>query len=454
MTKVRVCLILLVLFGLWGLSGCKKSQKIDKVVSPRIAELHESFTEPAQTRLEKTYRIAMPVAGRIGRIELEPGDAVQAGQVLAVFDRLPLEQRVVEARSAVNELTANLSVQDYHQLEETAKLNTQASIDAAEQSLKAAEAQVEAQEARYQRSVKELERVEQLAQTKTLPQSELDDARLEAETSLIEWRRQEFNASAFRFLYVATRLGPRFIEEWLSRKSLNRDVFVEQLAQAQARLKRAEHELSLASIVSPIDGVVLEKYDQGDNSLPGGQQLLLLGDLAQLEIIVDVLTQDALRLTPGAKVQLEAASRLPLISGEVKRIEPAGFTKLSSLGVEQQRVNVIVALAERPAGLGVGYRLQARFFTASKADALVVPRFSVLQAPYRPTEDGDTPMSLNGSFYVLKIEEGKLVKQPVELGLRSDLFLEITSGLSASDEIVATPSANMEEGAKVKLSKK
>jgi len=150
-----------------------------------------------------------------------------------------------------------------------------------------------------------------------------------------------------------------------------------------------------------------------------------------------VLTQDVLRLREGSDVSLQAAVGREPIAGKVARIEPAGFTKLSSLGVEQQRVNVIISLEGGRGNLGVGYRLQARFTTGAKADALIVPRYSVLQAPDR-------------AFYVLKAADGVIAKQTVAIGLRSDLELEILSGLGESDPIIARPDATMKEGMRVK----
>ena len=278
--------------------------------------------------------------------------------------------------------------------------------------------------------------IQKLASDKTLSQSKLDDARLLANTSLIELRKQEFYRAAWGALLVAVRLGPKAVSDWLGKKSLEKSVLIRQLEQARARLRRAKHELKLAEIRSPIDGIVLNRYEQGDKTVPAGQDLLLLGNLDQLEVIADVLTQDALRLSPGSEASLSPASGREPLAGKLKRIEPAGFTKLSSLGVEQQRVNVIVSFVGKPTGLGVGYRLEARFFSHSKADALVVPRFSVLQAS-------------DQTLYVMKIEGGKLKRQTVRVGLRSDLKLEIVDGLSEQDTIVAAPDATMKDGGKV-----
>ena len=219
---------------------------------------------------------------------------------------------------------------------------------------------------------------------------------------------------------------------------LQRGTRTEVVQQADARLAKAIHQLNLASITSPIDGVVLERHEQGNRALNSGHKLLLLGKLEQLEVEADVLTQDALLLSPGGPVTLELAGSDKTFAGKVRRVEPAGFTKVSALGVEQQRVRVIVALGKRPDGLGVGYRLHARFITATREAALIVPRFSVLQSP-------------DGRFYVFKIVNGQLKKQHVKIGLRSDLMLEIVSGLELTDDVVATPDANLKSGQQVSI---
>ncbi|NQU42729.1 HlyD family efflux transporter periplasmic adaptor subunit [bacterium] len=419
------------------LVGCGEGPEVE-ALHPRRGIIEEAFEEPGRTRLENSYPVSMPVNGRIARIELEAGDRVEAGQSLVEIDRVPFEQDLAEARAAVAELEAQVEVEKDVRLESTAKIGAEATISAALEALNAMDSQIDAEQARADRTQKELRRIEELARERTVPESELDDARLAAETAVIELRKQEFYRSALKFTIVAIRLGPKSIEQWLARKDLTVAVTAQQLLQARARLVRAEHQNQLARVISPIDGTVLERYERGDSVLSAGQALLLLGNLNQMEVIVDTLTRYALRLQPGTAVELESA---PLrIEGRVKRVEPAGFTKLSSLGVEQQRVNVIVSMGERPANLGVGYRLRAHFITSRKEDALIVPRYSVLQAP-------------DQTYYVFKIGEGKLVRQPVRLGLQGDLALEIAEGLEAEDEIVARPDATMAEGESVSVAR-
>lgn len=417
--------------------GCRHGDEVE-TIAPRRGPIEESFVEPARTRLAKTYPITMPVDGRIARIELEPGDQVKAGDVLAKIDLLPFEQAVAEAEAALTELGAEIKVKEDNRLEEITAEGADHSVEAAGEALKASDEEVAAQKARRDRAAKDLKRKKELAAKKVIAEDELDDAALADETALIELRKQEFNRAALNAMVVTVGLYPKAVRQWVAKKGLEKAVLTHKHAQAKARLALANHRLQLAKIVSPITGVVLARHEQGDRPLNAGAPLLLLGNLDQLEVEADVLTQDALRLRDGSEVRLEPAAGIGPIPGKLKRIEPAGFTKLSSLGVEQQRVKVIVSLDGKHDGLGVGYRLRARFLTGSKPDALIVARFSVLQAPDR-------------SFYALKVVDGKLVRQPVDIGLRSDLELEVTKGLSPTDRIVARPDATMKDGMKVKV---
>lgn len=414
------------------LAACSAETELE-TLSPRRGEIREFFDEPARTRLAREFLIAMPLDGRIGRIEPEPGDAVAKGQNLIAFDRLPTEETAREARSALAELEQQLVLNAYDEIEKSMRIELEATVDAARDVLRATDAQVEASGARARRADKERTRIATLAEQGSASHGQLDDAALQAETSVIDLREQEMLRAAFHTLFTAIKLGPEYIDEWLGRKRIEREVVVQQLSQARARLARAEHDLELTRIVSPIGGVVLERFEQGGGPLPAGRPLLRLGNLEELEVVADVLTQDALRLAVGAEVRLTATGLGESLEGRVKRVEPAGFTKLSSLGVEQQRVKVFVTPARRPPGLGVGYRLQARFYTGVKQDALIVPRFSVLQG-------------VDGGHYVFMVIAGELVRQAVTVGLRNDLDFEIADGLSPDAEIVAAPNTEMGEG--------
>lgn len=417
-----------------GAVGCDGARVDVRGIAPRVGEIRESFREPAMTRLANTYLITMPVDGRISRIDLEPGDAITGGQALVGIDRVFLAHDVVEAQAAVGQVEAELAVIDSTDLEQTNLRQTRQILAATAETIKAAQSQVDAARVRAENAEREFDRLKALReQTGEVTESELDARRTAAETALIELREREFTVASLRAQLTAAELDPQKITDSLGLKKLQRHVLAAQLDQARARLARARHRLELASIAAPVTGVVLEKYEQGDRMVMAGTPLLLVGDLGELEAEADVLTQDALRLEIGSEVYLDPGIRLPNIKGSVERIEPMGFTKLSALGVEQQRVKVIVRLDERPEGIGVGFRLQARFFTGTKDRAVVVPRYSVMQAEDR-------------SYYVFRVDNGRLARQSVTVGLRSDLEIEITSGLDRSVTIVAAPDTTMRDG--------
>jgi len=405
LVNVKRSVVILLVSVLVGVSGCVDYEV--EVSGPERGLIEVSFREPAVTRLENKYLITMPVNGRIGRVGLIPGDEVRAGEMLVDFDRVPLEQALAEAEAVVQGAEALVA--------ELARGARQQEIEAARTGLEWAKA-----EADY--ALKEFERMQGLYKAGAGTDQSLqaaDSANKVAQAAL-------HDAEAQLSLILE---GPRVEAKQRAATALR---------QAEARAVQARHILELANVCSPIDGVVLEKYDDGDRTLPAGQPLLLLGSLDELEVEAEVLSQDALRLEVGGPVRLEMGFDKETIEGSIKRIEPAGFMKLSSLGVEQQRVNVIISFEEeRPAELGVDYRIHARFITGSKQGALVAPRFSVLQ---------DT----EGNYYVLKVAGGILQKAVVTLGMRNDLQIEIVEGLAEDDVIVKTPDTTMKEGEKVK----
>ncbi len=401
---VTIAVLLLVSLGLF--SGGAEIE----VISPTRGEIRESFREPSKTRLENTWKIAMQVAGRIGRIDSEPGDRVTKGQVLAEFDLVDFNNAIRDAEANIERLRSALRVLDDNTLELTSLSEAEAVAQSAEESVRGAGARVKAAQARVDYTQKEVAR--NLAADRTVSDSELDATRYEADTAVEDLSRANSDLESQRAMLKANRLAPKRIRQTIERKKIERVENLAQLAGAQAILERVRHDLELARVISPIDGIVLERYERGERPLPLGQELLLLGNPGEIELEAEVMTEDALKLAPGGKVLLESLFGSLKLNGRVKRIEPQGFTKLSSLGVEQQRVLVIVEIEDPPENLRVGFRLHARFFTGYKTDAIILPRFAVLQAP-------------DQTYYVYAVEDGRLTRREVKLGLRSDLEHEI-----------------------------
>lgn len=215
-------------------------------------------------------------------------------------------------------------------------------------------------------------------------------------------------------------------------------VLTAQIQQTNAGIAIALYGLKESIMYSPINGTVLNRYTQGGKWFATGSQILSIGDLNQLKVICDVLSQEAQQVKIGDTVLLTSIGNPITLCGKVSRIYPAGFTKKSSLGVDEQRVNIIIDLVNpQTAHLGVDYRVQAQFLVGTRAkNALIVPRFSVLQ------DD-------QGNHYVMLAKNKKLHKQVVKIDIITDNKISIINGLNVNDNIVAQPTADMRDGMKV-----
>jgi HlyD family secretion protein len=417
------------------LCACAPPREVE-VLQPRRGDLVEAFSEEARTRIARTYPVTMPATGRIDRIDLEPGDRVRKGQVLAHFDRLPAASEVEEARARVRALELRQEAARDVGVEVASAHQARLRLEAQRRGLATLQAELASAGKEAEQARREAERNRGLFEKGWISQQSEEQTRLAAATRQDAVRQAEARLSQARQELESSRQSIQIEEEQSARRRLESRSLSGDLAAARAELESALHEQAQLQVRSPIDGVVLERFEQGGGQLNGGTRLLLLGDARALEAVAEVLTEDALKLAPGTPVELESAPGDPPLTGKVLRVEPAGFTKLSSLGVEQQRVKVILKLASPPGKVGAGYRLRARFLTQRKSDVLLVPRYSILQRP-------------DGSYAVLKVVDGALRWQTVKLGLRGELDLEVREGVTPEDRLVALPEATMAEGEKV-----
>lgn len=349
----------------------------------------QAIEEDGRTRLKDRYTVSAPVAARVLRITLREGDRVAAGDTVAVL--LPAMSAMVDARST-REATERHHV---------AKANvTRAAARVARAQLGAEEAQLE------------LHRVEKLAREGFLSASRLDSARL----ALAGARREVDAARA------------------------ERDAAGHDEAQAAAALLPANGAQGgkPLNVKSPVPGVVLKVPQASEGTVPAGTALLDIGDPARMEVIAELLTTDAVQAQPGRHAVVERWGGPP-VEGRVRRVEPAAFTKVSALGIEEQRVKVIVDLDSAPPGwqaMGDGYRVTLRVITQSVDQALLAPVGALF-----PIGDGGT------GVYV--VQDGRAKLQPVELGGRNGNEAWVRSGLQAGQAVIVYPPPTVAEGKRV-----
>jgi HlyD family secretion protein len=350
----------------------------------------QAIEEDGRTRLRDRYVISAPATARVSRILLREGDPVQAGDTVAVLT--PVMPSMLDERG-MREAAARL---------------------------KAAEAGVAAATARAQRAQVtrdemqlEMHRAEKLAREGFLSTSRLDSARLARDGAL-----RELDAA------VAAR-----------------EVAAQERAHAAAVLQPSGTDAGRPlALRAPVAGVVLRIALASEATVPAGTPLLDVGDPRRLEVVADLLTTDAVQAVPGTRAMVERWGGPP-VAARVRRVEPSAFTKVSALGIEEQRVNVLLDVADPPPAwslLGDGFRVTVRVLTASVDEAVVVPLGAVF-----PFGDGGTA--------VYRIEAGRAKLQPVELAGRNAVSGWVKSGLQPGQAVIVYPPPAVAEGKRVRV---
>jgi HlyD family secretion protein len=407
--------------------------------------VQEYVDERGKTRLPQTYNVTMPLEGRISAIDLIEGTPVLKDQVVARIVPSDLNLSVEAATAAVDRLKASIRENDDTSVESTGLKQSLEYVKSMDRTVEAAKAQVESGRAKLDYANSNVDRIRKTYQSKTATQDEYDQAQLQQVQAGVEYQQDMLILRAVEALQAATALLPTGVRQYIERKDLTHDVLKMQLEEANVHLKETERDRNRGELRSPVDGVVLERAISDERQAAAGTVLLKIGRLEDLEVEADILSQDVVNVKDGDAVEITGPAIGPTPArGTVKQIYPAGFTKVSSLGVEQQRVKVIIAFnAEDLArlrtqrDLGVDYRVRVRVITAEKKDALTAPR----SALFRGGE---------GKWQVFAVRGSHAQLQAVETGLMNDETAEITSGLEAGELVVLAPETSLKDGMRVK----
>lgn len=417
-----------------------------EAAAARRGPVREYVDEEGKTRLAETYLVTMPYDGRIEPIDLIEGTPVTKGQVVAQIKAVDIELQKALAKSAIERLKASIRENDDASVETTAHAQSVSMVESMDRMVEAAGAQVKASEAKIEYAEKYLSRMQQLAKSSATSEDELDQARVAQVEANVQYQQDVLVQRASEALRTATALLPTAMRQYIQRKVLAHDVLEQQLAEAEVRMREAEKNERLGQMTSPVDGVILERAVSNERQLAAGTLLLRIGRWEDLEIEADVLSQDVVRVKDGQSVEVHGAAigETPA-RARVKRIYPAGFTKVSSLGVEQQRVKVIMAFEpddwkrlRDDNGLGVDYRVRVRIFTAEATGGLVIPRSALFRGA-------------KNDWRVFTVRSGRAHLQAVKIGLANDESAEVTDGLAPDDLVILAPETNLTEGQRVRV---
>jgi HlyD family secretion protein len=347
--------------------------------------LRVTVDEDGETRAHDRFVIASPIPGRMLRIELEEGDSVRENQVVAMIEPLPLNQQQRE--------------------EVLGRIGT------AEAAKRQADARAEHAREDYEQSRRDRERAEQLGREKVISAQALEQARNAEITSAEEMQAARFNALAAASEVKVARAGLVGI----GNSTAGRKVI---------------------SLHAPVAGRVLRVVEKSERVVQPGAPLVVLGDPGKIEIVTDVLTTDAVNIKPGATAFLEAWGGNRPLRAKVRLVEPAGFTKISALGVEEKRVNVIADFIDPPDQLGDGYRVETRIVTWESPDVLKIP--------------GSAAFREHDGWSVFVVDKSRARRRSVQIGHRNQTEAEILNGIGAGEDVILHPSNQLREGVRVR----
>lgn len=365
------------------------------VVEPR--RLQVTVNEDGITRIREKYVVSTPLAARLMRIGLKVGDAVTAGET--ILARLqPTDPALLDPREVAR---------------------AKARVKAAEGRLQQSQAELARAKAALEHAETEMGRFMRLAASNAATQTQADEARL-----LFRQRTEEYRVA-------------RFAEE-IARYELE----LEQAALLRTQSDSADNGDGDGDFLvrSPITGRVLRLFQESAAVVQAGAPLLEVGDPSDLEIVVDVLSTDAVRISPGAAVRIEQWGGETPLAGRVRLVEPSGFTKLSALGVEEQRVNVIVDFldpVEKRSSLGDGFRVEARIVIWEGEDVLSIPTSALFR---------------QGNEWACFVAQGRRAeRRDIRIGRSNGLLAQVLGGVAKGERVILHPSDAVADGVEIEL---
>ena len=366
--------------------------QLASVASVSRGPLEISFTEDGKTRLQERYLVTAPVGGVVQRIALRPGDAVRAGQPVA----------------EINPSSSSL-------LDPRARSQAEADISTADSAARAARQRTLAARTASEVAQTDYRRLQPLAQAGMISPAQLDNTRAQAALASSEFETAQADEKITERRLQAARA-------------------------ALAQEGRAAHAGSkVLTVTAPVDGVIIKRLVESASPVAVGEGLLEIGNPAALEIEVEALSTDAVRLRPGLKARVLRWGGEGVLDATVSRIEPGGFTKVSALGVEEQRTRVLLDLNSprwRWAALGDAFRVEIEFIISQQSDVLQVPASALFRA---------------GEGWAVYRLDGRVARStPVRLGARSSTTAQVLEGLQAEQEVILQPDDRIKDGTRIK----
>ncbi|MBU1138163.1 MAG: efflux RND transporter periplasmic adaptor subunit [Proteobacteria bacterium] len=346
--------------------------------------------ERARTSLPHIYHVTMPLQGRVLPITVEEGDEVKTGEIVVRLEDIDWQDTTRQVKDIL------VAVDNW---------------------IQASEAQVKANRIRQDFTKWEWEKNEILLKSASISERQGRDSKREYLDSTVKIEESQAMYHMSKAFQSMVELMPAYVKRNLDR----------------------------TLVTSPVNGTVLKRHVWNEKVMTPGEPLLDIGNLAEMEVTADILSEEAVHIQSGDKVEIfgESVGGTP-IQGSVRLVQPEAFTKMSSLGVEEQRVAVKIAFAEQALDalnqsgktIGLHYRVRVRIITDEKPRAVVVPRTSLFRG-------------MEGNWQIYRVISGRAELTNVEVGLMNDHQAEILSGVRVGETVIVAPESSISDGSRV-----
>ncbi|MBN2372439.1 efflux RND transporter periplasmic adaptor subunit [bacterium] len=395
------------------------------------------ISEDGKTRLSKTYTFNMPVDGRLLRIDLDVGDYVEKGQVVARIDPYQMRQELAGLKAQLDEISALIIGVDQAKPKpediEAARLR----VEASRLRLENAGKELEIARINLERRSRDYDRMKGLWKEKALSESSYDEAEQIYKSASERMEQADIQKKVASRELEVDGTNYRRILNSADDNEYQRGVYNAQRQRIKTEINITEDRLAKTEIISPVSGPVMEKFIEDEQVLPPGTPILTIGDLSSIEIEADILSEEIGEVRVGQDVEVSGkAIGGKNVYGKIKTIYPSGFKKISSLGIEQQRVKTLMEFDNSGAGIRPGVSVDVRIIVAKNPNALRIPEKSVFR--------------LSDGWAVFVLKGKRVYLQAISTGLRNTEHVEIMDGLAEGQAFVLLPPNGLEPGMKIK----
>lgn len=408
-----------------------------EMATANMQSMQEYVVETGTTRLAASYAVYMPISGTLHRIDLQAGDAVSQGDTLAHIDPFDIEKTILANEGQIAAAEARTSGVDTSKPKvEDIEAARQAEQFAASNEVMARK-QLEIAKINLANASEDNDRARRLFETGAISRTAFDEAERQFKLLKEELEYRELAVDSASKSAQIARLKRESLTASVNDNEFMRKAYEAEIESIRASQAMRRNELAKTDLKSPITGVVIQKLVETEGILQAGTPLLILGDLSDIEIESDVLSEEVVKMCVGQPVEVSGKALGEVTTkGSISRIHPVGFKKISALGIEQQRVKVVIRFDNSTLKLRPGTSVDVRIITNERNEALTVPE----RATFRN----------GGEWSVFVYRGGRAMLTPVKLGLRNEKWAEVLDGVQPGDTIIAEPRNELKNGTRVR----